>query len=475
MAQILVADDEPGMRNLLATMLGEQGHHVHSVASGEAALAAASEVQPALVLLDMRMDGIDGLETLRQLHRKMPDVQVVMMSAFGHVADAVKALRLGATDFLTKPFINRDLLDTVDQLLRISSGPPPTSGTDRDPHIVGESPAFHKAMNLAMKFAVPDINILLLGETGTGKELFARAIHAASKRKEGPFVAVDCSMLAANLIESELFGHEKGSFTGATNLQIGRFERAHGGTLFLDEIGNLPVEFQAKLLRILQERRFERVGGRQTIRLDVRVVAATNVDLLDGCRKGTFRQDLYYRLNEMKIDLPPLRARQGDITRIAEHFVAQFSERFGKHLRGLSPDAIACLEAHRWPGNVRELENTLKSAVVLAEDVVRAEDLPSDIPRVETPDLQDAHPSGSTPAAASGDGRLRFHIDLGITGTHINLKALGTLAAEQAERSLLQTLLRRRQMSGAQLARTLGVDPKTLRVKIRKYGLERLQ
>jgi DNA-binding NtrC family response regulator len=274
-------------------------------------------------------------------------------------------------------------------------------------------------------------------------------------------------MLAENLIESELFGHEKGAFTGATDLRIGWFEMAQGGTLFLDEIGNLPSAVQAKLLRVLQERRMERVGGRDTIKLDVRVVAATNVNLKDGIAAGSFRTDLYYRLQEMTICLPPLRERRGDLRPIARHFVTVYAERFASGVRDISDDALEMLEAHHWPGNVRELENAIKSSVVLATDVVRPEHLPPDLR------IQPTGGAVSPVSSEADDEQLKLEIEIALRRSRIDLKALGAKVSEQAERQVLAALLRRRRMSGAQLAKLLGVDPKTLRTKLRKYGLER--
>jgi len=463
MPHILIVDDERELCSLVAKLLRERGHSTECVLSGEQALKAAAERRPDLVLLDLRLDGIDGMETLRRLQVSATGAPIVMMTAFGNVEAAVKAMKLGATDFVSKPFNNQALLSNIEALLAIQR-----EARGGAPALVGESTSFRKSIDLALKFAVPDINVLLLGETGTGKELFARTIHAASKRRGGPFVAVDCSMLADNLFESELFGHEKGAFTGATSARIGRLELAQGGTLFLDEIGNLPVEFQAKLLRVLQERRLERVGGRKSIVLDLRVVSATNVDLKEAIRGGTFRQDLYYRLQEMTINLPPLRERNGDIRRIAGHFVALYATAFGSHVQGFSETALRLLEGYAWPGNVRELENAVKSAVVLAKDVVRPEDLPAEIAGSASSRVQ----AKALPEAEADAGRLRLEIDVEIDSSEIDLKALGAQAAELAERSLLQALVRGRRMSGAQMAKMLGVDPKTLRTKLRRYGLE---
>jgi DNA-binding NtrC family response regulator len=477
MANVLMIDDEKEMSCLIGRLLTERGHRAESAVSGEAALVAVAERRPDLVLLDLHLGGIDGIETLRRLRRSIPGVPIVMLTAFGDVHTAVSAMKEGATDFLTKPFNNLALLDTVDRLLAMDR----SSSPDGAPQLIGDSPALREALDSAVQFAVPDINILLLGETGTGKEVFARTIHAASKRRGGPFVAIDCSMLAESLIEAELFGHEKGSFTGASATRAGRLEMAQGGTLFLDEIGNLPLSFQAKLLRVLQERRLERVGGRDPIRLDVRVICATNANIKDAIVAGTFRQDLYYRLGEMTIDLPPLRDREGDVGILAEHFVGVYSTRFSKAVRGLTSEAIEILSAHDWPGNVRELENTMKRAVVLADTIVRAEHLPKEIraaaARREAPVIA-AAVKAQTPLLDAPDpvpdsqDRLRVELDLGISASTMDLKAFGAEAAEQAERSLLITLMRRSTTSCAQLAKMLGVDPKTLRGKLRKYRLE---
>jgi DNA-binding NtrC family response regulator len=464
MAHVLMIDDEKALCSLIVRMLTERGHCAESASSGEDALVAARERRPDLILLDLHLDGMDGIETLKRLRRALPGVPIVMITAFGDIHIAVSAMKEGATDFLTKPFNNLALLETIDRLLAMDRA----SQLDAAPLLIGESPALREALDSALQFAVPDINVLLLGETGTGKEMFARTIHTASKRRTGPFVAIDCSTLTESLIEAELFGHEKGSFTGATATRTGRLELAQGGTLFLDEIGNLPMSFQAKLLRVLQERRVERVGGRDPIRIDVRVVSATNAQLKEAIRAGTFRQDLYYRLSEMTIEIPPLRDRAGDVRKIAEYFVGLYSARFDKDVRGLTEEALDILSAHTWPGNVRELENTIKRAVVLADTLVRAEHLPKELAAAAKPQT----PVITGVEVAASDDHLRVELDLGIAASALDLKAFGAEAAEQAERSLLVTLMRRSSMSLAQLAKMLGVDPKTLRAKLRKYRLE---
>ena len=463
MALILIVDDCRELRDLVSHLFREAGHSVQCANAGEDALKMVAERQPDLVLLDLHLGGIDGFETLQRLRAVVPSLPIVMLTAFGNVPAAVKAMKLGATDFIGKPFDNRELMSTVETLLAMRR-----EARGGASGLVGESPVFLKSLELALRFAVPDINILILGETGTGKEFFAHTIHAASKRRDGPFVAVDCSMLAENLIESELFGHEKGAFTGAFTTRIGRFELAQGGTIFLDEIGNLPVEFQAKLLRVLQERCMERVGGRKNIRLDVRVISATNVNPKGAIQAGTFRQDLYYRLQGMSICLPPLRDRGHDIRLLAEHLLERFARSFDSDVRSFSPGAMAVLEGYAWPGNVRELENVVKSAVVMATDEVRPEHLPEEIRAA----------SSSEPAVAAlsendgGERRFKLEIEVELGAAEIDLKALTAQAAELAERSLLQEMLRHGRMSGSQMAKTLGVDPKTLRGKLRRYGLD---
>ncbi|MBI5524887.1 MAG: sigma-54-dependent Fis family transcriptional regulator [Deltaproteobacteria bacterium] len=463
MAQVLIVDDEREFCSILDALLRERGHTVRCVHSGEAAIGTAGERPPDIVLLDIQLDGIDGIETLRRLKAFLPDTPVIMMTAFGNVGAAVRSMKSGATDFISKPFDNQELFRTIEALLSMRHK---TGG--EAPAIVGESPAFREAMDMALKFAVPDINVLLLGETGTGKELFARAIHEKSKRRGGPFVAVDCSMFSESLVENELFGHEKGAFTGAVAKCVGRLEMAQGGTLFLDEIGNLPMQFQAKLLRVLQERRAWRVGGRKAIQLDVRIVSATNRDLSEAIRAGAFRQDLYYRLQEMTIQLPPLRERNGDIRLLAGHFVRFYAHLFRTNVPVISEDAHAQLEKYPWPGNVRELENAMKSAVVLAGDVVLPEHF-----------LLKALGAGTRAAAVGAasrvneeDERLGLEIEVGMQAAGMDLKAFGARAADRAERSLLLALIRRGRLTGAQMAKLLNVDPKTLRVKLRRYGLE---
>jgi DNA-binding NtrC family response regulator len=470
MLRILAVDDDITVMRTLERLLRSRGHAVDTAGSGEAALSTVRAIRPDLVLLDVQMPGIDGLETLERLGREAPSVPVIIMTGMNDVDTAVRAFKRGAVDFVSKPFDEAKLFGAIDAIAETRRDEPRSAA----PLLVGQSPRFREAIDLAIRFARPEINVLLEGETGTGKELFARMIHGASKRHKGPFVAVDCSMLAESLIESELFGHEKGAFTGAVATRIGQFERADGGTLFLDEAGNLSYTVQAKLLRVLQERTFERVGGREAQKLDIRLISAANVDLLDATRRGVFRVDLYHRLAEVTLSLPPLRERRGDVSSLCERFVARYAARFEAKVRGVSAEALARLDAYPWPGNVRELENVIKAAVVLAKEagVVRPEHLPAWIGAAGGPG------AGSSGEAVQisprrGAGK-RFHVefDLDTPGDDIDLKAVANAAIEAAERVVIEDLVRQRRHSQTQLAKLLNVDPKTLRTKLRKYGLD---
>jgi DNA-binding NtrC family response regulator len=482
--RVLAADDDISVLRAVERLLRARGHAVTMVDSGEAALSSLGTVRPELILLDVQMPGIDGLETLERLGECAPSVPVIIMTGLNDVDTAVRAFKVGATDFVVKPFDEAKLLAAVDAAVE----PCPEPKAPRARALIGQSPRFREVMDLALRFARPDINVLLYGETGTGKELFARAIHEASKRRGGPFVPVDCSALAESLIESELFGHEKGSFTGAVANRVGLFERANGGTLFLDEVGNLSSTVQAKLLRALQERTIERVGGREARSLDIRVIAAANVDLLAAAQRGTFRLDLYYRIAEATLTPPPLRERQGDVRLLAEHFVAVYAERFDVPVSGVSEDAMALLVAHEWPGNVRELENVIKHATALAADVVRPEHLPASLHRQHAgsgttgpnPGLQAAPNPGTMgpheapnpgPVSPSGD-HVSVALEIGADLESLDLKQLASIATEKAERAVLSRILCERRYSQAQLAKLMNIDPKTLRAKLRKYGLD---
>jgi two-component system response regulator HydG len=387
--RVLVVDDEASARSGLEKLLTQDGYLVDTAADGSAALAIVAEHPPDLVVTDLRMPGMDGLQLLERLREGDRELPVLVVTALGDVSTAVQAMRAGADDYLTKPIdfdalavvIERVLLrrevrserDTLRAQLREREG----EGLQG---LIGASPAMQRIYRMARQVAAAKATVLITGESGTGKGEVARAIHAKGPRAGAPFVSLHCAALAESLLESELFGHEKGSFTGADRRRIGRFEQADGGTLFLDEVGEIPGGTQVKLLRVLQERAFERVGGNETIKTDVRVIAATNRDLAEDVREGRFREDLYYRLNVVHVEMPPLRVRDGDVLLLANHFLRRFSAENMKRIHGFTDAARAKIVGHRWPGNVRELENAIERAVVLCEaDQLDEEHLPVDV------------------------------------------------------------------------------------------------
>jgi two-component system response regulator AtoC len=384
---ILVVDDDPGVRESFRLIL-EDHYDVVDVPDGPSALDVVRASPMDLVLLDIRLPGMDGIEVLERIKAIDDRVEVILVTAVKTVRTAVAAMKLGAFDYLTKPFEEDELLSLVSRALErrtlerevavLRSELARTH--ELDDEIVGKHPVMEKLHGLIAQVARTSTTVLITGESGTGKELVARAIHRHGTRREGPFVAVNPAAIVESLIESELFGHERGAFTGAHQRKLGKFELAQGGTLFLDEIGTLRAELQAKLLRVLQEREIERVGGTRSIKIDVRVIAATNTNLKEAVSRGTFREDLYYRLNVVPILMPPLRERAQDVPLLAEHFLRRDTRDFNKRIEGLSPEAVAALQAYRWPGNVRELENVIERCVVLAEGpVIQLNDLPLDV------------------------------------------------------------------------------------------------
>jgi DNA-binding NtrC family response regulator len=378
--RILLVDDEPFNLDLLEQELGDQGHSITTCASGEDALEKIPEFQPDLILLDFMMPGMNGLEVLKEIRRKGLETPVVIITAHGTIERAVETMKEGAEDFLTKPFDPDHLAIVVEKALERTRLREEVAILSeqlgaRFKMVQGKSPSMGRAVNDARKAAVSRSTVLLLGESGTGKEIFARAIHNWSQRKSAPFIPINCVGLSKDLLESELFGHEKGAFTGAHQLKKGRVELADGGTIFLDEIGDISAELQAKLLRFLQEREFERVGGTRQISVDVRIVAATNRNIEKAVSDGTFREDLYHRLNVIPITLTPLRERREDISELATHFLQQFSIETKKRFTTISSDAEAILMAYQWPGNVRELANVIERAVVLGDGPVLTIDL----------------------------------------------------------------------------------------------------
>lgn len=365
---ILIVDDDEGMRDTLTAIL-KRDYRVLSAPSAEEGLARLRQTRVDLMLLDVRLPGIGGLEMLRQIREQRDEVEVIMISAITEVETAVQAMKLGAYHYITKEFdydalraLVRNASERQDLRNRVESLTAQVQAQDEE-FVTGTSAAMRSVVSLVQKVAPLDTTVLITGESGTGKEMLARRIHAESDRRKGPFIAVNLAAVPSELVESTLFGHERGSFTGAVRQQLGKFELANGGTLFLDEIGDLRLDLQAKLLRAIQENEVERVGGRHPIRVDFRLVVATNVDLADAVRHGRFRDDLFYRINVIPVRLPPLRDRVEDLGQLLDVFIRRYAVRFRKPVRGIEPTALSVLQRYAWPGNIRELQNLAESTL----------------------------------------------------------------------------------------------------------------
>ncbi len=362
--RILLVDDDPGLLRLLSIRLRAEQYDVEAVESASEALAMLPRFRPDLVITDLRMDKMDGIELLKELQRQRPGLCVLLITAHGTIPDAVEATQSGAFGFLTKPLEKTQLLDYVERAMRVSGLP--SSDEDWSAEIQTRSPVMAGCLQQARMVAATDSRVLITGESGTGKELLARAIHRASPRRNQPFVALNCSAMAENLLESELFGHEKGAFTGATQAHKGLFQAAHGGTLLLDEIGDMPMRLQVKLLRVLQEKRVRPVGSTEPVAVDTRVVSATHRDLTELMMGGRFREDLYYRLNVVNIALPPLRARREDIPLLVEHFLLKVAAESNQERKVYAPEAVEMMVSADWPGNIRQLYNVVRQNVALS-------------------------------------------------------------------------------------------------------------
>jgi DNA-binding NtrC family response regulator len=460
---ILVADDEPNLRRVLGAILKREGHDVISAIDGQQALQLIKSQPVHTVITDLRMPRLDGMELLRHIVQEYPDVPVIILTAHGSVDNAVAAVKLGAFDYIEKPFEQEQIKRVVSNALRTHElrrtevrlvGAAKGHGRYG---VVGASAAMQAVYNVIEKVAHTPSTVLITGESGTGKELIAKALHEQSPRRDGPLIKVNCAAIPDTLIESELFGYEKGAFTGAVSSKPGRFELADKGTLFLDEIGEIPTEMQVKLLRALQEGEFERVGGIRTVKVDVRLVAATNRDLLDAIQKGRFREDLYYRLNVVPIHVPPLRERREDIPDLVQHMLEKFRQRLGKAIEQVSPAAMRCLTAYSWPGNVRELENFLERTVLFCSGpVIELEDLPEVLRQSSTERAL---------AAASGPGPTVPPPE------DASLKDIVRAETERVERSVIMAALEETGGNVTQAAKRLKISRKSLQIKMKELGL----
>ena len=450
--RILVVDDEEQMRDLLAKVLERKGYQVSVCGDGTQALAFLEREPVDLVITDVRMPGLNGMEALRAIKELNSEIVVLIMTAFGSIDQAVQAVKEGAYDYINKPFKIDEILLTIEKALEerhlrheVSTLRQELRTRYHFENLIGKSRAMQEVFGLIEQVAGSRSTVMVYGKSGTGKELVAKAIHYNSPRSAKAFVAVNCAAIPAELLESELFGHERGAFTGAIATKVGKFELATGGTLFLDEIGHMRLDLQAKILRALQEREIERVGGTRTIKIDVRVLAATNRDLKKAIEDGTFREDLYYRLNVVPITLPPLRQRREDIPLLVEHFIAKYNREFTRKVKGFSAGATAALYQYGWPGNVRELENVIERAVALAQsETISLRELPLEISILGGDVIEDIQKAGLTLREA------RSHF----------------------ERQYILNILERVQWNQTEAARVLGLHRNTLAWKLQRLRID---
>ncbi|OPL12846.1 MAG: Fis family transcriptional regulator [delta proteobacterium MLS_D] len=451
MRTILVVDDEKNMRLVLTAMLRRKGYDVVEAADGVEAQEILRRRDISVVVSDLKMPRLDGFGLLSWIGREYPSLPFIIITAYGTISNAVEAVKKGAFDYITKPFDQEELQNIIGKAVNtknLTDREPRVSvdETERD-EIIGSSAPMQKIYDIVRTVAPTTTTVLVQGETGTGKELVARAVHNGSPRKDNPFIKINCAAIPENLLESELFGFEKGAFTGALHKKIGRFEQAHGGTLFLDEIGDLPRDMQAKLLRVIQDQEFERVGGLRTVKVDVRLVAATNRDLRKDVENGDFREDLYYRINVVPLELPPLRERKDDIPSLASFFLHKFNRKLERRVEDLDPDVMDRFMDYHWPGNIREMENLLERLVLLApEGRIRLEDLPPDVSQAD----------------GSGKGS-----DYGAFKEVIREKT------ESMEREMIENVLSLCDGNVTQASRRLGLSRKALQLKMIKYGLRK--
>ena len=477
--RVLVVDDEPNLRKVLGALLQQAGYEVLTEVDGESALARIKSSPRGafdVVVSDLRMPNMDGMQLLKALIEEDPSLPVIILTAHGSVDTAVEAVKSGAFDFLEKPF-ERDQIERVlgkAVATRQRSGPrtEPSAAaaavevTPTDFGMVGQSEAMRTVKEMIRTVAASPSTVLIAGESGTGKELVARALHFGSERRARPFIRVNCAAIPATLVESELFGHERGAFTGAVSSRPGRFELADGGPIFLDEVSEIPLEIQVKLLRAIQESEFERVGGVKTLHVDVRLIAATNRDLETEIREKRFREDLYYRLNVVPIHLPPLRDRPEDVEPLLEHFLTRSNERLGKEVKGFASEALDALRAYAWPGNIRELENLVERMVLFASgDRIGFDDLPESFIGASGDEEDAAEPDDE------GDEGLGRMIRLPLDSLGLDLKEAVKAGSRRIEEALIREALAQTDANVTRSARKLGISRRSLQSKMKELGL----
>lgn len=448
--KILVVDDEKGMRDLLYKLLKKEGYEVLLAEDGEQGLETAKEFSPDVIIADLDMPIMNGIEMIKKIKAFDPNATIIIITAYASIESAIEALKLGAYDYIIKPFKTDEIrlvvskaMERINLINENQYLKQEINNTIYFPGVIGKSEKMKKTLELIEAVAKTDSIVLIEGESGTGKELVARAIHHNSNRKDGPFIVLNCGAIAEGVLESELFGHERGSFSGAIMQRKGRFELAHKGSLFIDEIGELPLSAQTRLLRVLQEKEFERVGGNFPIKVDVRIIAATNKNLEKEVKEHRFREDLYYRLNVFKITLPPLRERIEDLPELCKYFIEKFNREMNKNIKGISDDAMSFLRSYHWPGNIRELQNIIERAIVLSKgEYITPRELPDNL--------------------SSNIKNTSFEL---VDGE--NLESV----IEKIEREFILKALKKAGYSQTKTAEILGIKRTTLRYKLEKYGL----
>jgi two-component system nitrogen regulation response regulator GlnG len=474
MEKLLLIDDEADVQYSFRRIFESPEIQVATAASGEEGLKLLPKVQPDLVIMDVRMGGISGLETLRRLRQIDAKIPVIMMTAYGTTQTAIEAMKLGAYDYLLKPFDVPKLKELVFSALkaakdmkRVVSYEPLLESEDYEAGVVGRSQGMQNVFKLIGQLSASDATALITGESGTGKELVARAIYHHGRRNEMPFIAINCAAIPENLLESELFGHEKGSFTGAVSQRIGKFEQCNGGTIFLDEIGDMTLPTQTKILRVLQNGSFERVGGNQAVKVDVRVIAATNKPLEQAVAAKEFREDLFYRLNVVRIQIPPLRERREDVRLLVNYFLRKFGQLQKRAPKSISPDALAALEHYQWPGNVRELENVVHRAIVVTKgEAILLADLPGEvIGRAAVAITEQEIPVRSTAAATDFASLAKALFALAKQDS--KLKVIPSV-----ERELIIAALAETNGNQVQASKLLGITRATLRKRVDKFQIK---